>query len=333
MPGLAWKPDSSGFIYTDKDATRLMEFDLKTKKSTIVAITPSTRTTYPAMRPDGKRYALARCENRKGLLSRLQVILYTPEGNEDRKSSWFDLQGKVGERNEVIPAYLYWATPDRILIVSESICIYDMEKNRLITVEPCLPWFVGGPPWRPDGKGFLAFKEQQGKIEVSFVDWDGKKQPLDETLSGKEGNESLPFLAGWEKDIALLQTPEGIYEADTARKTLRKSKRKPIDVLESAGKRLACHVFPGNGVAVCTIRCTEKTPTGERQFDRIEVHDLAGLTRKVIVDECVVVPMLFPSPDRKKVAMIYTRPPHRDDQKIVVVAASGKVLSEVQYDR
>ena len=55
--GLAWRPDSTGFVYTDKEGKRVVGFDLKTKRSSVLVADTDTHTMWPGLRPDGKRFA------------------------------------------------------------------------------------------------------------------------------------------------------------------------------------------------------------------------------------------------------------------------------------
>src|SRR5262245_25385549 len=86
--GVAWRPDSSGFIYTDKDFSRLVLFDLKTKSTRVLVNDTDTKSALPATSPDGKRIAVARSEHREGLRPRLQVRIYSAGGREEKRSRW-----------------------------------------------------------------------------------------------------------------------------------------------------------------------------------------------------------------------------------------------------
>src|SRR5262245_50691619 len=132
VPAVAWKPDSSGFVYTDKKGSRLLEYDLKAKKSRILVADTGTKTIWPAMSPDGKRIAMARNEERKGLQPRVQVIFYTSEGKEVARSSWYEYADKPGTRDNVVPAYLLWGTQDRLLLVADGACMHHAKKDQFI---------------------------------------------------------------------------------------------------------------------------------------------------------------------------------------------------------
>jgi hypothetical protein len=328
FPGVAWRPDSSGFVYADKGGRRLVSFDMKTKKTRELVADTGTNTAWPAVSPDGKRVAVARCEARKGLRHRLRVILYGMDGKEERRSPWFELKGTAnGKEDKVVAAHLHWATADQILVVVGQTCIYDVARDSLRQIEGCTPWIGGAAAVRPDGKGFLAYQETPNNPQLVFVDWQGQKQHLDGKLPRTDGDSFLS-LREWEKGTAILDGPAGTYEADTARRTLRRAKGKPVALLPAEGQRLAFHLFPGAATAVCLYLVEKREADGPRRFERIEVHDLLGLNRRVIVAECRAWPLFFPSPDRKHLALFYEVKGQPPVPHILVLDSAGKVAAD-----
>lgn len=89
VPSAAWLPDSSGFIFIDKfqgkKGTRLVRYDIKSKKRTVLVENTNTETLLPGVSPDGKKVAVAlsKVSYTKGspnIPKTFQVILYDPEG-------------------------------------------------------------------------------------------------------------------------------------------------------------------------------------------------------------------------------------------------------------
>ena len=60
VPGAAWLPDSSGLVYTSQKG-ELRLFDVAAGKVQVVAKT-DTQTIWPAVSPDGQRFAVARVQ-------------------------------------------------------------------------------------------------------------------------------------------------------------------------------------------------------------------------------------------------------------------------------
>jgi hypothetical protein len=327
VPGVAWRPDSSGFVYTDREGKRLLDFDLKTKKSSVLVADTGTATAWPAMSPDGKQLAVARAEERKGLPRRVQVARYSSEGKLVGRSPWFELSGDPGKNNKVDATFLHWAAADRILVIAEATAIYDVAKDRLIEVPEVAPWVAGMWGLRPDGKGFLAYDESGEDVKLFFVGWDGKKQAIKGGWPKKEEY----LLVGWEKNTAILRSGDRMAEADLDKLTLAESKRKPVAFLEAEGERSGYWLFPGKQMAVCVYTKMEKTPKGSRKYQRIEVEDLAGKNRRVVVPKGEVFSVFAPSPDRKHVAIYYSLA-DKGGGKILVVSSAGDVATEVSLE-
>jgi hypothetical protein len=56
-PGVAWLPDSSGFLYQGPGG--ITHYDLKTGKARVLIQDGKNTTQLPAVTPDGKRIAVA----------------------------------------------------------------------------------------------------------------------------------------------------------------------------------------------------------------------------------------------------------------------------------
>jgi hypothetical protein len=326
--GVAWRADSSSFLYTDKGGTRVVAFDLKTKTSRPVVTDAETKTLLPALSPDGKRLAVARLEYSKGFKPRLQVRIYSSEGKEEKRSAWFERNSEPSQDDRVEAVYLYWTAQDRLALVADGMCIYDVRQDRLIDVEKVMPWFFGGSILRPDGKGCLVYRESAGVAELLFLDWDGAVRPLGK-LSNKAA-QGMTFLAEWDGDVALFLHDGAIHEADTAKGTLRISKRKP-PVLKSEGTLLAYHVFPGGTKALCVYEREEGKGNGKRVYQAVESQNLANSSRTLLMDKGQLSLVLYPSPDRKTVVLSYM-PNGNQETRLLVVGADGKVVPDIKLD-
>jgi hypothetical protein len=204
VPGVAWLPDSSGFIYTSgEEFTRLAHYDVTSHQSKVLVENTGAPTLWPALSPDGKRIAVGRLILVKGQKqSKLQVILYDRSGKELKRSQEFDwLQGDQPAKSEKLndmgaAPQLFWA-PRGERIVIQSIgkepyaAIYDVKADRLLHSGQAVLLSFGGTPIRPDGAGFLLMKntrwpnwwdKKPGEIDpdpqFTFVDWEGKEKML-----------------------------------------------------------------------------------------------------------------------------------------------------------
>jgi hypothetical protein len=165
-----------------------------------------------------------------------------------------------------------------------------------------------------------------------FVDWDGKEHPLEGKLP-KDDSNAIIQLVEWDRHVALLHRAGQLYEADTGKRTLTVSKRKPVPLIDADGERLAYHVFPGGATAVCLFACEEMRGAEKHEFHRIEVQDLAGLTRRVIVKDCRAVPCLYPSPDRNTLALFYVLRAPVEEVRLLVINSAGKVVSDFKTEK
>ncbi|MFO0841971.1 MAG: hypothetical protein U0797_06155 [Gemmataceae bacterium] len=326
--GVAWRADSSGFLYTDKGGSRVVAFDLKTKSSRPVVTDAETKTFLPGLSPDGKRLAVARLEHPKGAKPRLQVRIYSTEGKEERRSTWSVREGDVSQADRLEEVYLYWTPQDRIILVAEGVCIYDVRQDRFLDVEKVTPWFPGASVLRPDGRGCLVHREIKGKgeIELLFLDWDGALRPLGKLSD--QGQKGMTFLAEWDGNLALVMHDGQLFEADTAKGAMRVSKRK-APVLRSEGLLCAYHVFPGGTKAVCVYDREKGKGNEKHHYRAIELQDLATSSRTPLIDECHQCLMLYPSPDRKTVVLSYM-PNGNQESRLLVVGADGKVVSNIK---
>jgi hypothetical protein len=190
LPGVAWLPDSSGFIYVafgeQNELTRLVHYDLAAKK-TRVLVGKIDKTGQPALSPDGKRLAVAKYLNGERDPSTLQVVIYDLQGKELVRSQEFDWRAKPTSKYYIrdgSPPALYWSPKGHHVVVISDMTtgLFDVKQGAMKVYSDTIIVCIAGSPIRPDGAGFLTITEQRpdDKKEswYAFIDWQGKVKKL-----------------------------------------------------------------------------------------------------------------------------------------------------------
>jgi dipeptidyl aminopeptidase/acylaminoacyl peptidase len=214
LPNATWLPDSSGFVYTGgpkKD--QLLLYDVKAGKARVL-VDKNAGPAWPAVSPDGKKIAVAlRDDDRKTI--RLTVAVFDGDGKELHRSKPLDWKSHDNPKT-LFAAEAFW-TPkgDRLLLSTDGVGgFYDPKEQGLVKMDMMIVAAFGGNPYRPDGKGFFAFKSEQ----FYLIDEDGKEtevKPADQALFEKKKDEpgsplntmlAWPFLhsSHWEKGRAVV---------------------------------------------------------------------------------------------------------------------------------
>jgi hypothetical protein len=206
VPGVAWLPDSSGFIYTSGEHfTRLVHYDVAKGQEHVLVEDTGAGTLWPALSPDGQRIAVAKLTLTQGQKpTKLQVILYSRAGKELNRSKvfdWMELEKPAPSQavpNAALLPQLFWAPQGDKIIVHTSgaeqggyTAIYNVKADRLIHAGDAQLLTFGNTPVRPDGAGFLVMKnmhwpqwweKKAGEVDpdpgFAFVDWQGKEKDL-----------------------------------------------------------------------------------------------------------------------------------------------------------
>jgi hypothetical protein len=312
LENVAWLPDSSGVVYSDRFGTRLVRYDLKRKKKT--RLTEEAHwAQWPAVSPDGKKVATA------------ELAPIDQGGNVEFVLR--DLDGKELSRSGVPttklgPTAVYWSgQPDKVLLSDTNTSgIYDIKKGTWVPVEgqPC-PLF--NRPVRPDGKGLLTFDKKTRQL--FFYDWQGRKTALGKVRHKAESERVLN--TAWDRAVWRVTTTHRVVEADTARGALKEKVAAPA-VKVAGGSLQMLYPFPGGDAVLCLV----STKVG----DRLELRRPAGKQPKVVTaagDYQVNDIDLFPSPDGKLVA-VRCREGNGDGTpyRLLIIDNSGAVLHNIQ---
>ena len=345
MPnGVVWLPDSSGIIYSDKEGSRLVQFDLAKQASRVVVGDTNTHTTWPGLRADGKRVAVAKVEEFKTKDSNrskfcTQVFIYELDGTlakQSRVHESFRKYDEPSKETETVshPAALNWAGPeDKIIVAGGQAAIYDCQQDLWIELEEMIPAPFGNMPTRPDGKGFVAIAESKQGEHLCFIDWDGwiKKFDHDPLADSQIGS---MIGAAWNGNVYVLHYKDVVFEFDT---TTMKASRKQngIQVIESEGELTAYYRFAENDSQLCHFTKEKTDNAGNKTQEwKLEIQKPAKGKSKVIAtsnDYETLSEFFFPSPDGAKVAIDMTDE-SGDQRVILVIDNEGKTLARVKPD-
>jgi hypothetical protein len=331
-PGIAWFPDSSGFVYTGgKDKKQLMVFEVGQKKGRALPVKAGS-PAWPAVSPDGKRIAVAWVKMGDRLTSDMLTVLVV------------DRTGKVVHRSRDFKDWLLrgeilqvWWSPrgDKLLISDERWArLYDLKTEKLTRLPGPAVTF-GTTAVRPDGKAFLVHDWKGYRL----VDWDGKAQAIKPGFSAllfkDEPDERAQMLrfplftdSGWDGPIASVTGLGSRFRIDTGRLSLAKDDVKTPRIHYPYLRR--SYSFP-SGVAVRAVDPIEASVEGGSP--RIELVR-PSKPPQVLVKKAHCL-LFFPSPDGKLVAMRWagdlynTFGASEKEDRIVVISARGEVVADL----
>jgi hypothetical protein len=321
---VVWLPDSSSFVYTDKQGSRLNCYDLMKGARKVIVENTSTKTCWPAVSPDGKRLAVAKIESSTAAGSdictyRTQVIIYDLDGHQVAQSRVHESTERVGQvasnsTSTMEDAGLNWSGPANKILLEKA--IYDCTKDEFVDIN-VMPWPTNNLPVAPNKKGFLAMTEKG----LVFVDWDGWIKAFKDAPDMAK----VEFVSfEWDGDVAKLVTSDGVHEYDVVRMMYTFNRRSP-QVIQSDGKLYWIQSFANGGSNLSIF----DSPDGTRGC-RMEVQEVATGRRKVIVPqgqfECSKIN--FPSPNGKFFAVRWVSA-QKHSAIIMVFDQQGSLLASI----
>ncbi len=334
-PGIAWFPDSTGFVYTGgKDKKQLMVFEVGQKKGRALPVKAGS-PAWPAVSPDGKRIALAWTTHIPSFWAdntdRLTVLIVDRAGKVVHRAA--DIEDV--DYSEILQV---WWSPrgDRLLISAETWArIYDVQTKKLTRLPGPAVTF-GTTPVRPDGKVLLLLHLE--KLQYHLVDWDGKEQvikPILTTLLKNSRDERFQMVrfplspdSGWDGKVASATGLGSRFRVDTGRLSVTNEDDKASKIYNPYVRRH--HVFPGR-VAVHAGGPLEGP--GKVGTPRIELVR-PGKPPEVLVEKMYFV-LFFPSPDGKFLAVHWADDiaaafgVTKQQDRILVLNARGEVVADL----
>jgi hypothetical protein len=231
IPGVAWLPDSSGFIYTTTKG-HLVVYDCKAKKQRVILEDAAAATTaWPALSPDGKKIALAHLGQNDQKEAVLQFVLCDLQGRIESRSEKLKLAAIKGKDFE-FSTQVVWSPDAKKLLIHgqgnanegdgfDNAALFDVATKKMEVWENQVPAYFGSTPIRPDGAGFLlaSVKSTDRFTEYTWVDWAGKMLRIARAKNRQEGEESLAWTAiadsRWNETKAIVTFPKHRYVFDT----------------------------------------------------------------------------------------------------------------------
>jgi hypothetical protein len=358
IPGVAWLPDSSGFVYTaGKDYQQLVLFDVIKRERHILVEDTKAPTFWPAVSPDGRQIAVARHSRTDNKSSHLELVFFDRSGKEQRRSKRFDWSKKSEqlERNPPDRPQLFWSPRgDKLIVHADMVTgIYDIKADTLRRIDnESLLLVFGGTPIRPDGSGFLVILEDKSDQRVPssfrFVDWDGKmttvaapallkdKQAIDKE---KDLNKLAALLcpaiyqSRWNDTVAEVSWNVDQLRYDTAKRVALLDSFKPE---KSSDGRLIKQkfVFADSKVEVRTVVLPGKKEDGlDMEKVRVELVK-PGQPVQVLLEQaemCVVAPA--PNPQFVALRCLVEAPRKNEnrehDERVLVVRSNGEITAHL----
>ena len=326
---VAWLADSSGFVFTTNEGSRLVLYSLTRHARKVLVDDSGTQTPCPAISADGKRIALSKIESSsekgsKDITIRQEIIIYDIHGKELKRSRPLISRDTTAveateSKTWLSESALNWSGPPEKILLHQA--IYDCVRDEWTKLDVNF-WPVNNTPIRPDGKGFLA----SAKNGLVYVDWDGRVTQFADSPEKLDWGQMLGF--EWNDKIARFNFDKGIVELDT--EAMRGTfKTETAVFLEGEGKPSHIHRFPNSAVQLCVF---SRKVNGDDLKSRIRIEAQIPNERKrrtiLSEDELDDGPVFFfPSPDKKKVAFHIKDASHK--VTIVVVNDSGVIIDRI----
>jgi len=327
---VAWLPDSSGIIFTDKVGTQIVRYDLARKARKVVVQDPNMKTFQVAVSPDGMRCAFAKVESsilKDSDTSNLSYQVTTCDlGGQTLKQSsthfkTTKLENKATEAShDTKSAFVAWTLGSEKMLISANekySMIYDWGNDKWTELGAVPAFILPNSGVRPDGKGFLTY-------QLTFATLDGWTSAFRPEFPDKhDGVKALSY--EWDKNIMRIVSQEEVHEFDTESMT-HISKRNTVQVLPGDGNVVWVYRFPKVDLQLCVFKKEEE---GKAATWRLEAQSPTLRKRKIIITESErslddFIWHSYPSPDGTKIAILAVL-----NNKILIVDNTGEILDTI----
>lgn len=306
---VVWLPDSSGFIWTEKNNTRLVLYSLKEKTGRVLIENSGTQTLHPAVSPDGKTILLAtKLAGREK--STLRIDFYDLTGERVRQTREFELAG-VPKNHGVRGIRLLWGRGTNSVLFADAdyagIC--NLDKDTCIELKDVHPAFTGIDPCHPDGSGFIAVrlpeKDKKVKGEIVFCDWNGQVRQKIDLPDGLADMKSGGAFCGasWTADGFVVQQLSARMRFDFVKGTVNRT-NESVRLISEKGELDGAFPFPDGKTWLCFIKHIEGTGKNRRTRTSLEVQrPNDAFRRQVIADSYGSILNCAASPDGTAIAV------------------------------
>lgn len=358
---IVWLPDSSGFVYPDKQNTRLVHFDLAKNAKRVVVEDAARECSKPAVSPDGTQFALAShtytiAAGSDQLVNRVQITFYDRDGTEKKKSKVFEfsVKGSKVSKDEsgTLPARIIWkGHKDRVLT---SHGIYDRAQDKWLKITGTPAVFMRSD-CPPVDKGFLTYRwdDKNSLLILAFVDWDGWSSDFKEKFDYPTDSTAGKVVGGkWDGDVWHLVTEKGRVAFDTTKLT-HQLKLGGDPVWEAIRRPADHHRFAGTDLFLTSFyayNSATNSSTSSLELHKLQLPDKAK-NKVLYTHDDYPTFRLYPSPDGKKVAVWCQRhaqkqvydpvqkkyvprvPPIEAKEDIMVFDSTGEVVATVKPEQ
>lgn len=347
LPGVAWLPDSSGFVYSaGQDYQQIVLYDVAQRRQRVLVDECGAKTYWPAIGPDGKRIAVANLVREPAVPEKMQVIIYDIQGKELERSpsfAWQEAHPDTKEK-ELLETSLFWAPRGDKLIVHDyankskgRTAIYDLTTKRVVLMDG-VPAVYESTPIRPDGKGFLLSREKSERVlQLVWVDWQGKENVITTSPSAYDDDDKRfslthPFLATsrWDKNNAVVGFTTWRIRTDTDRLIASLEQVPPGEAMVDGRPIQQQFVFSETGAKVRALRFEEKDEKGEKKTHyQLELLK-PGAAKPQIIQGRAHFSVLIPAPNRRLAALRYWfKEGEQEKEVILVVNEKGDEVAKI----
>lgn len=338
--GVAWLPDSSGFVYTTSRG-QVVHYDVATKTRKTLAEDPAAAVTaWPAISPDGKRIALVNLTEQG---SRLSVTLLDCDGKATFRSEPYAWGGKTSKDAEIVANVFWNAAGDALAVHGQAVpnagdqsfdfaARFDLGTKKWQVWKDHVPATFGASPFRPDGKGLVlvSLKDRDSVGGFVWVDTQGAKRF---ELAGELAADLSPWLplsgSRWDKQVGTFQERGHRIAVDTARQTAAVKPLADAD-RKAGGLEIVSRATLASGVEAMLLSREADDKKGPAL--RVAIRKPNEATMTVVVPEVRDrLRLMLPSPDGKHLAVrTWYGPRGKKGDTLHLVDANGALIDAVR---